>query len=65
MRVYHTEKAGSSWKQLGQDINGEAAGDESGWKLSLSRDGKTVAIGAPWNNENGDEAGHVSYGFST
>ena len=45
--------------QLGQDIDGEAAGDWSGYRVSLSADGNRVAIGAPWNDGNGDRAGHV------
>tara|TARA_R110002074_G_scaffold384139_1_gene564692 strand:- start:1005 stop:1127 length:123 start_codon:yes stop_codon:yes gene_type:complete len=34
-----------SWNQLGIDIDGEAADDESGWSVSLSNDGTIVAIG--------------------
>ena len=50
---------GSAWIQLGGDINGEAAGDQSGGAVSLSSDGKTVAIGARNNDGNGSESGHV------
>ena len=32
--------------QIGSDIDGEAAGDQSGRSVSLSADGSTVAIGA-------------------
>ena len=35
-----------NWEQLGADIDGEAAGDYSGYSVSLSADGSTVAIGA-------------------
>jgi len=45
--------------QIGQDIDGEAAGDYSGWSVSLSSDGNRVAIGAPFNDGNGSGAGHV------
>ena len=45
--------------QLGQDIDGEAANDQSGRSVSLSADGKTVAIGAPSWNGNGISSGHV------
>ena len=38
------------WTQLGSDINGEAAGDTSGVSVSLSSDGKRVAIGAIHND---------------
>ena len=58
MRVYKWD--GSSWNQFGLDIDGEAAGDESGQSVSLSSDGNTVAIGAPFNSAgNGSNAGHV------
>jgi hypothetical protein len=33
------------WIQIGQDIDGEAAYDYSGYSVSLSADGNTVAIG--------------------
>ena len=48
-----------SWQQAGEDIDGEAAGDESGDSLALSSDGNRVAIGAPRNDGVGDKAGHV------
>ena len=50
---------GSSWVQRGSDIDGEAAGDLSGWSVSLSADGSVVAIGTPYNSNNGGLAGHV------
>ncbi len=45
--------------QLGNDINGEAANDFSGHSVSLSADGTIVAIGAPWNDGNGEDLGRV------
>ena len=59
MRVFILDDDGSSWKQLGQDIDGESGGDNSGWSVSLSSDGRTVAIGAFLNDGNGDKSGHV------
>ena len=50
---------GVAWQQRGDDIYGEAVGDISSRGLSLSADGNTVAIGAPYNDGNGDDAGHV------
>ena len=38
------------WKQIGQDIDGEASGDQSGYSVSLSADGTMVAIGAIQND---------------
>jgi hypothetical protein len=47
------------WTQIGTNINGEATVDMSGWNVSLSSDGKTVIIGAPANDGNGANSGHV------
>ncbi len=49
---------GSQWMQKGNDIDGESAGDESGYSLSMP-DATTVAIGAPKNDVNGIQTGHV------
>ena len=57
VRVY--EFSGGTWNQLGSDIEGEAANDNSGRSVSLSSDGTRVAIGAPYNDENGSNSGHV------
>ena len=56
-RVY--EYASSSWSQLGADIDGEAAGDKSGFSVSLNSDGTKVAIGAPYNDGGGSNSGHA------
>ena len=56
VRVYAYDGTSSSWVQLGADIDGEAAGDYSGYSVSLSVDGSIVAIGA---NGNGNWSGHV------
>ena len=54
-----------SWTQLGADINGEAVGDNSGYSVSMSSDGTKVAIGAPYNDGNGSNSGHVRvYSYS-
>jgi hypothetical protein len=57
VRVY--KNISGTWTQVGADIDGEAANDYSGWSVSLSSDGSTVAIGARYNAGNGDQAGHV------
>lgn len=48
-----------SWIQKGLDIDGEAALDLSGFSVSSSADGNTVAIAALLNDGNGTDAGHV------
>lgn len=50
---------GSEWMQRATDIDAEAAGDLSGWSVSISEDGNVVAIGALNNDGNGFESGHV------
>ncbi|QKF94864.1 FG-GAp repeat protein [Fadolivirus algeromassiliense] len=57
VRVY--DWIGSVWTQRGLDIDGEASNDSSGWAISLSSNGNTVAIGAPFNDVNGSDSGHV------
>ena len=41
------------WQQVGDDIDGEAANDQSGYSISLSSDGSVVAIGPTYNDDNG------------
>lgn len=57
VRIY--ENVSNVWYQIGDDIDGEADGDLCGNSVSLNADGSTVAIGAPWNNGNGSDSGHV------
>ena len=58
-RIYRYSESSQQWQQLGPDIDGEAAGDASGWSVSLSADGFTAIIGAPGNDENGNSSGHA------
>ena len=57
VRVYKNNAG--TWTQIGADIDGEAAEDRSGNSVSISSDGTKVAIGAPRNDGNGPDAGHV------
>jgi Secretion system C-terminal sorting domain/FG-GAP repeat len=57
VRVY--DWSADNWIQVGEDIDGDAVGDGSGLSISLSSDGSRLAIGAPWNDGNGDNAGQV------
>jgi hypothetical protein len=50
---------GSAWIQKGATIFGENDSDESGFSISLSSDGNTIAIGAHLNDGTGTNAGHV------
>jgi hypothetical protein len=57
VRVY--ENIGDVWMQIGDDIDGEEAGDGSGLSVRLSSDGSILAVGAPGNSENGTLSGSV------
>jgi hypothetical protein len=59
VRIFQWTESTSTWTQVGADIDGEASGDDSGYSVSLSSDGKTVAIGARDNDGNGYDSGHV------
>ncbi|MBA42393.1 MAG: hypothetical protein CMF62_00100 [Magnetococcales bacterium] len=56
-RVY--DYNGSSWVQVGADIDGESFNDFSGSSIDLSQDGSRIAIGALFNNGNGSSSGHA------
>lgn len=58
VRVYELDM-NNNWVQLGADIDGENAGDASGVAISLSSNGRVLAVGAHLNQENGLDAGHV------
>ena len=60
VRVYQRDLTSSSgWSQLGIDIDGEAAGDCSGYSVAISYSGNIVAIGARFNNGGGSKSGHT------
>jgi hypothetical protein len=57
IRVY--KEVDGNLVQVGSDLDGEAAGDESGWSVAMSGDGMRVIVGAPRNDANGDNSGHA------
>ena len=57
VRVYSWN--GTAWTKLGADIDGEAAGDQSGFSVSMNMVGDRVAIGARYNDGNNTDSGHV------
>lgn len=58
VQIYTYDETLDLWSQLGGDIDGEAAGDSSGWTVDLSADGRVVAIGAYNNDGGGPSSGH-------
>lgn len=60
VRIYQYSNEISDWKQIGNDIDGEASEDSSGKSVSLSSNGNFLVIGAPNNvNQNGITSGHA------
>ena len=62
-KIFKYNSVNNVWNQLGQDIDGEAAGDESGWSVSLNSSGYIIAIGSPKNDgtslNSGDNRGQT------
>lgn len=66
VRVYSYSLESNGWVQQGASLDGAAGakpgstyGDSFGSSVALSSDGKTVAAGAIWSNENGLNSGQV------
>ncbi len=57
VQIYQNQNG--TWEQIGEDIYGEAEMNNSGYSISINSDGNIVAIGAPYNSDNGNYAGHV------
>ena len=49
-RVYAYKMSKGAYVQVGDDILGQRRGDHSGVSLELSKDGRRLVIGAPFNN---------------
>ena len=60
VRVYDLN--GSTWTQIGQDINGEATTDQFGQSVSLSEDGNSLVVGGKYGNAemSGQESTQIS-----
>jgi len=54
-----SETLAQDYTQVGADIVGAADGDIAGLSVSLSADGKTLAVGSPNNDGAANNAGHV------
>jgi Flp pilus assembly pilin Flp len=57
VRVY--QNITGTWTKIGTDFDGEAQNDYSGQSVAIASDCITVAIGAPYNDGGGNNAGQV------
>lgn len=63
VRVYEYDKESPlGWRQVGHDLDGESAGDEAGYSLSLSADGLILAVGSYRHNGNETSEDDGNYG---
>jgi Flp pilus assembly pilin Flp len=53
------ENVNGIWTQIGQKIEGEANGDEFGFRLSINDSGTILAVGARSNDANNFSSGHA------
>ena len=53
------ELVGTSWTQVVADIQGQSSGDRSGTSVAISDDGNTIAVGSPFDDDNGTNTGDV------
>lgn len=56
-RIYHFD--GTSWVQVGDDIDGVGEFNYFGSAVDMSADGNTVLIGSPYHDANGDRSGYA------
>ena len=53
------EYTNGAWYQKGQSLSGDTSHDQFGYSVAISGDGKRAIGGAPYNDANGNAAGHV------
>ncbi|WP_200164506.1 beta strand repeat-containing protein, partial [Francisella adeliensis] len=61
VQVFEYNSGSDTWNQLGTDIDGESSGDGSGKSISISADGRTVAIAAPYSDSGTGEVNIYQY----
>ena len=59
VRIFSYLQGSDQWVQLGNSLFGEAAGDQSGFSISLNAGGNIVAIGAPLKDIMGQDRGNT------
>ena len=57
VRVFKNNRG--NWLKMGQDLDGEFDGDNSGWSISLSENGLIIAIGAINDGEQSTDRGYT------
>ena len=58
-RVFTYSSTTKKWNALGDALVGAVPDDRCGWLVSMSADGVAVAVGAPFDDDNGCGASHA------
>ncbi len=59
LRIFDWNTTSNTWVQAGDDLDGETAGDQSGYAIAINAFGNIIASGAPNNAGSGTGSGHV------
>ena len=59
VQLFKWDSDTKNWVQNGKMIPGMTANERFGWSVDLSSNGKIVAVGAPFNDANGEASGQV------
>jgi Flp pilus assembly pilin Flp len=58
VRVF--QNISNTWQQIGIDIDGDLTNDNLGYSVSLSDNGNSIAISAPYNDSKASNSGYVA-----
>ena len=58
-RVYQWNSLVLDYEQIGRTLNGQAPNDYFGWKVAVSPEGGSIAVGAPGHDVNGESSGQT------
>ena len=58
-RIFQQITANGGWVQVGNDIDGITAADQSGYSVAMNDAGDRVIVGAYWRDGNGNNSGHA------
>jgi len=59
VRIFKYKADDVDWVKYGNSIDGKSGGDLSGGSVAMSADGTAIAIGAKFNDGNGNDLGHL------
>lgn len=61
VKIYEYKDISGDWYQIGDDLSGASDGDSFGYSVSISSNGKILAVGSPGSDLNGFSSGKASF----